>query len=117
MKHPKNIDWLDHIDLDFVDMSEDEYPPTQRLEFRLYCPPNKIQPFFVIVEMWDHKSYGRGKRLWLETFTPKERGKINRWYRRLYRWYLVTGTPVKGTQMHPTTYVLLQKAANFFATL
>ena len=77
----------------------------------------KISPLFVIVEMWDHKRYGRGKREYNETFTEKERKVIGKYHTYLYDWYLRTGIPASGVKMSLTTYDLLCRAANFFAGL
>lgn len=76
-----------------------------------------IKPLFVIVEMYDRKSYGKGKREYQKRFTEAERKVINRYYSRLYDWYLRTGIPCNGVVMSPATLELLQRASNFFASL
>lgn len=72
--------------------------------------------WFVIVETWDHKNYGRGKRSYKQLFTEKERRQIARWYKHIYNWYLRTGLPRRFT-MSLETFNLLDRAANFFATI
>lgn len=76
-----------------------------------------IRPLFVIVETYDHKSYGRGKREYLKQFTEAERKVISKWYGRLYDCYLRRGIPFSGVEMAPGTLALLQRAANFFASI
>lgn len=70
----------------------------------------------VIVEAWDHKNYGRGKRGWLTTFDENERKLISSYYAKFYKWYFVKGTPRKVT-CRLKTVNLLQRAVNFFATI
>ena len=70
----------------------------------------------VIVECWDHKNYGKGKRIWMKSFTEKERKKLHNIYPRLYRWCLVKGTP-EWTRMTMETYQFIQKACGVFASM
>jgi hypothetical protein len=77
----------------------------------------KLKRLFVIVETYGHKKYGRGKREWLEQFTPAERKLVSSWYLKIYAWYLRTGIPRQGVQMSLSTYATLCKAADFFASI
>ena len=84
---------------------------------RLRVGEEHIRPLFVIVEMYARKQYGRGRRAWENQFSQTERKIISRWYGRLYDYYLRTGMPRQGVEMMPGTLELLQRAANFFASL
>lgn len=72
--------------------------------------------WYVIVETYDHKNYGKGKRSYLSQFTEAERKTISEWYPKLYGWYLRTGCP-EQIIMSIKTYDLLNQAANFFASI
>lgn len=99
---------------------EDDYiEPLEGSEVRLETRfgPDYIKPLFVIVECYDHKNHGRGKREYLKQFTKDERAVISRYYGRLYDWYLRRGIPVNGVAMRPSTLELLQRAASFFASI
>lgn len=87
------------------------------IKLRLVLGSNHISRLFVIVEMYDRKSFGRGKRQYMKMFSKKERQVISRYYGKLYRWYLVKGIPAGGVTMSAGVYQTLIKAANFFATL
>jgi len=76
-----------------------------------------IKRLFVIVETYDHKNYGRGKREFLAQFTPAERKLLSKWYLKIYAWYLRTGIPNTGVRMSVGTYNTLCKFADFFATI
>ena len=71
----------------------------------------------VVVEQWD-KVMGAGskRRKYLKAFTDKERDTIRRYYKKFYRWYLVTGAP-EQTTMRPATLNLINRATAFFATV
>ncbi len=71
----------------------------------------------VVVEMWD-KVMGAGskRRKYHNTFNEQERDTIRRYYKKFYKWYLVTGAP-KETTMKPETLILLQRVCNFFGTI
>lgn len=69
----------------------------------------------VIVEAWDRlKGSGSKRRRYQAEFTEAERKLISSYYRKFYRWYLVTGTPDK-VMLSLDTLNLLQRAVNFFA--
>lgn len=98
----------------------DEYdvlPDGVNIRVAVRFGPDYIKPLFVIVEMYDHKGYGRGKREYLKQFSDKERKVISAYYSKLYGWYLRTGIPRNGVEMKMSTYKLLCRAANFFASL
>ena len=69
----------------------------------------------VMVECWLHKDYGRGRRMYREAFTQAERKAIARYYTKFYRWYLMTEAP-EQVMLRPKTFVLLQRAVDFFAS-
>ena len=71
----------------------------------------------VICEMWDTRRYGRIRREFLKTFTEEERSKLSGLYPKIYSWNLIKGIPMKGVRMKMSTYSLIQKACNFFATI
>jgi hypothetical protein len=100
-------------------MEDDEPKPIKNdgVEFSIKFGQDYISPLFVIVECYDHKSYGRAKREYLKEFTKAERKIISKYYGKLYRWYLVTGLPIDGVAMKLETLNLLRRAANFFATI
>jgi hypothetical protein len=76
-----------------------------------------IAQFQVIVECYDHKKYGRGKREWMKTFTESERKLISSYYGKLYNWFMKRGIPYEGVEMKLSTYNLLCRAADFFASI
>jgi hypothetical protein len=71
--------------------------------------------FPVIVEAWDKlKRSGSKRRRYHLEFTATERKLISSYYRKFYRWYLVTGTPDK-VMVSLKTVELLNRAVNFFS--
>jgi hypothetical protein len=106
--------------------------PESPEEFAMLDPPAnrrmQLQPVFtgdmfkqavaypVLVEGWDKKKSGRVKRAWLKEFTEAERTTISSYYKRFYRWHLVTGMPAH-VSCRLTTLALLQRAVNFFASI
>lgn len=91
--------------------------PVNGLAVRVIYGEQYLRQLFVIVEMYDHKKYGRGKRAWMNEFTDQERKIISKYYLKIYAWYLRTGIPLNGVAMRAKTYATLVKAANFFASL
>jgi len=73
-------------------------------------------PYAVIVENWDKRLSGRGKRMYEEEFSLKERMSIGNYYPRFYKWYLVKGVPEHCTFVIRNIR-LLQRAGNFFASI
>jgi hypothetical protein len=74
----------------------------------------------VMVMAW-HKAVGAGasgrkREAFKKEFNEKERRILSRYYSRFHRWYLVTGPPQKCS-IKATTYALLQRAIQFFATI
>lgn len=102
--------------MDYVSGRE-PLPEGAQVNLNVVLGAEVIRPLFVIVECYDHKKYGRGKREWLKQFNEEERKIISSWYLRLYAMHLKTGIPVEGVQMKMKTLGILQRAANFFATL
>jgi hypothetical protein len=87
------------------------------------CRPNfkgeyfaKLIQYPVVVEMWKHKSAGRGKRAYLKEFDEKERRIIGRYHSTFEKWHLVTGTPLR-VSCSIKTILFLQRVVNFFATI
>lgn len=103
----------------FGEMYEDNPPrlAPDRVRVSIKLGESYIRPLFVIVECYDHKKYGRGKREYMRQFSEKERKTISHWYGRLYDYYLRRGIPVDGVDMMPSTLELLRRAADFFASL
>lgn len=70
----------------------------------------------ILVVAWNKRTFGRGKRAWLATFTAAERRKIEKYYARFYKWYLISGVPERIV-CSLRTLTLLQRAVAFFADL
>lgn len=96
---------------------EDNLEPVDNIKIQVRFGQKYIQPFYVIVETYDHKNYGKGKRLYSQEFTKQERRVISDYHAKLYKWFMRTGVPVEGVVIKPSTYALLQRASNFFATI
>lgn len=73
-------------------------------------------PYGVIVENWDKRLFGKGKRRYNEEFTHREIMSISAYYSRFYKWYLVKGVPAHSTFLI-RNIELLKRAGNFFASL
>jgi len=115
MRRSPNKDYSEHY-RDAEREDPHEYPKND-VEVRLVFSGKAITRLYVIVEAYDHKKYGRGKREYLKTFTERERRTISKYYTKLYRWYFVTGVPRSGVVMKGKTYDLLCRTANFFASI
>lgn len=87
------------------------------IELRTIVGADIIKPMFVIVETYDHKKYGKGKREYLAQFNEQERKVISKWYLRLYAFHLRTGIPAVGVLMSMRDLEILRRASNFFATI
>lgn len=104
---------FESADAQFLEISPDD----GKLHVAILWPGSEIARYTgVIVEAWEHKHYGRGKRAYLKEFTEKEREKIGQLHTKAYQWVLRTGHP-GHIQMSPDTHNLLVRAANFFATI
>jgi hypothetical protein len=68
----------------------------------------------VVVESWDHRTYGKGKRVWLSEFSEKERAKAGILYNMFYGWYLRTGVPDRKT-FRPETIHFIKRLVCFFS--
>ena len=77
--------------------------------------------FGCLVEMWDNvvgrHASGSKRRKYHTEFTEAERKIISRWYKKFYRWELVTGVPEHIDFRKPETVSLLKRAIHFFATV
>jgi hypothetical protein len=71
----------------------------------------------VVVERWDFvkRSFSR-RRKYNEMFSLAERALIRDYLNYYRRWTLVTGLPAEVVMM-PSTYTLLKRAGDFFATI
>ena len=88
------------------------------LVFRLYRDDLARLQLPVIVEMYDKiRERGSKQRRYHDEFTEAERKVISAYYKRIYRWYLVTGYPKYFTFGKLQTIELLKRAANFFGSL
>jgi len=70
----------------------------------------------IVVEMWDHKRYGRGKRAWLKEFNEAERKKAGSLHSRFYGYYMRTGVP-RHVVLSVDTIHFIKRLVNFFGTL
>lgn len=105
----------DHM-ADFEDFEDSDRPVTLRPTFSGEAF-KRIVAYPVIVEIWDKLGRsGSKRRRYNDEFTEAERKLIARYYKRFYRWYLVTGTP-KRVMLNLNTLHLLQRAVNFFACI
>lgn len=105
---------------DYTDECQDEYqdiPTDAGSHIIILWPKDKIRQFGgVIVQCWDHKGHGRGKREWLSEFNKSERKKAGELYRKLYEWEMRRGYP-QTIQFSFKTYHLLNRLGNFFASI
>ena len=76
----------------------------------------EVCPYPVIVESWEKRLHGSGRRRYRAEFTEKERATIARWQTKFEGWYLRTGTP-KRVIIEPSTLRLLRRAVDFFASI
>ena len=79
-------------------------------------PSRQVKHWSVIVETWDHRLFGKGKRLYNQEFTEEERKTITQYHAKIYKWYLVWGYP-DYVSMSFKTFELINRAANFFSQL
>lgn len=105
-----------------------QYKPEFDIEEMGNIKPVTMQPVFsgdeflrqidypVIVESWEKRRFGRGKRKWMAEFTEAERQTIAKYQTKFYRWYLVTGKPDR-VMIRLKTLHLLQRAVAFFASI
>ena len=71
----------------------------------------------IIVEMWKQKNHGSKRRKYNETFTEKEREKIQYYYKLFYNWYRIEGTPQPHRFKSIKNVHLIKRVVAFFATL
>lgn len=71
----------------------------------------------IVVEMWDFvKGSMSRRRKYNEAFTEDERKTITSYYNKYYGWTQRTGIPAE-VKMKISTYELLKRAGDFFATV
>jgi hypothetical protein len=108
-----------------MDFTEDDFRKLSHTEgavlnkgVRIVCmiKGEYARNWFVIVEIYDNKQHGRGKREYFKTFSKEERKVISHYYRLLYNWYLRIGLPEEFEILMKNFY-LMGRAANFFATI
>ena len=72
----------------------------------------------VIVEQWDKRKFGKGKRAWeSENFTLAEKAAANKIYALAYDWELRRGYPQTFQFKSLKAYLFLQRLCNFFGML
>jgi len=69
----------------------------------------------IVVEMWDHRLFGRVKRAWLKEFDERERRKAKRWYNHFYQWHLIKGIPDDYVFRSIEDIEFVKRLVNFFA--
>ncbi len=93
-----------------------------RARMLLLIPHDTIRPIgAVIVESWDDVvprgiRAGSKNRKYKEAFTEEERKQLGTWHTKMYGWELRTGYP-QEVGMHLSTFNLLRRAADFFASV
>ena len=86
------------------------------LAVELNCDEINALQFPVVVEMWDHRTFGRVKRAYLREFpTKSERQRVAYYYKKFYRWYLIKGTP-QTAFFKPEQLRFINRVVNFFGT-
>ncbi len=91
----------------------------RRVDVKIVIPGEDFERYVnykVMVEMWDKAKVGRVRRLYEAQLTPAERNTANRYYARFYRWYFVSGTPLK-VLCHLRTLERLKKIVAFFGSI
>lgn len=73
-------------------------------------------PYAVIVENWDKRLQGRGKRNYTKEFTTKQKSKLGAYQRIFRKWHLESGIPDSFT-IKSDNLSLIQRAAFFFANI
>jgi len=77
----------------------------------------KVMGCGVIVEQWDKRKFGKGKRAWeSENFTLAEKAMANKIYALAYDWELRRGYP-QAYRCSLKSYLFLQRLCNFFGML
>jgi hypothetical protein len=77
---------------------------------------SEVCAYPVIVEAWEKRLHGLGRRRYHAAFSVAERATIARYHTHFRRWYLVTGTP-RRIILRLRTLHLLNRAVAFFATV
>jgi len=70
----------------------------------------------LVVQMWNKKDFGRGRRAWLAAFSEAERKTASEYHRLYYDWTMRKGIP-DTCVMRFATYALLCKVRDFFGSL
>ena len=76
----------------------------------------------IVVEGWNHKSYGKGKRKWLAEFNERERREAKLYYNLFYGWHFRRGVPQSctlksGISDGYATLKFIKRLVSFFVTL
>ena len=71
----------------------------------------------VIIEGWDKRKFGRGKRMWLSEFTQEERDAAWHLHEKFFRWAMLDGIPQRHRFRTVTSLELVQKLVSFFARI
>jgi hypothetical protein len=111
--------WVRYVKCFECDVREGEVccaEPPMRLMIQLNRQAIVDLQYAVVVEAWDKKDFGRGKRAYMAEFTAGERGRITELYKLFYAWHLRTGVP-EARAFHPSTIALIQRTTDFFARL
>ena len=88
----------------------------RRIIITLFSDEIRALQYPIIVESWYRKADGRGKRLWIQTFSTEERKAASALYKKFYRWHLQSGTPQQAG-FAPSTIEFIQRLVAFFAEL
>ena len=103
-------------DLDYL-LGEEPTQLIKGIGYTTYIGEHYIKPLFVIVEVRAGRGLGMSaKRELKEQFTEAERKVLANWYARLYAYCLRTGVPHNGVRMRISTYNLLRRFADFYAS-
>lgn len=106
---------LDQDEQEWLDQGDEEPMGNDLMRMSVVMGERIIKPLYILVERWEHKRYGTGKRRWQTDFTEAERKHISIWHIRLRAYYLITGCPIRGVRMKTSTLQLLRRAAFFIS--
>lgn len=96
--------------------------PTKSVRLMVAFESHMIKPFSsIIVETWNRvvnprERCGSKYRKWLAEFSVAEREALGTWHTKMYGWEIRSGLPLEIV-MSLSTYSLLERAANFFASV
>ena len=110
----------DPLLIGIIDIPATEGP--RGVRFMAAFKSDRIRPFTsVIVEGWDHvvnprERSGSKYRKWCAEFSQQERDALSKWHSKMWAWEMRSGHPLEIV-MSPNSYSLLERAANFFASV